>query len=944
MLWTNEAVSRESKSEEKIYEVKAVNVTATAFVSENDQSVSVGRKAGPTTATPIGESLRMVTKQLLRAPPATDMVATDIRTPPKIKNKIVEEFVPLGKGEAIPVILEDSDSYDVVSNTQFVKAATADPTKASGISTWILLNGSEQSTQATQKKQQVKPIPSPTTQTSITQTKKKPVKVAENLTPNISENIKKTNNSTSQKTDIKSTTSNTKPTDPAKKTQTSTGKDELLTKVPAALFQDAKFKNKTPVIVGKIPSSGNRNKTDTWNVKKKVTATIIPVSNTETAPSTTPTPIKRKPSPTQPTSTATTTTATATSKPAPVYHYELVPTTSVILQSDIVDADTTEELVTTEEPTTTTRRTRRPGTKKKKKNKNRRRRPAKKPEGVLESKITEDNVTKILPTGARPLSTRIYNYLAREVMPSVGVGIVGLVLTAGLAGLFLYPFGGGVVARRRYDKVSGPSPDGHMYYYNDYSSKGEVDNGQPEESIFGQVLAGMTQSETKFGQYDSRPSSQYSQPSKYRYDHSHDHTYASNGYKSYNKDKYPEVGSVSKHSSRNPDTYSTLTESSGPSSKYTTSVGATGNSQYTDTKYSSSVGTTGISQYTDSKYSSPVGTTGNSQYADTKYSSPVVTTGNSKYTDKKYSSPVLATGSSSDSSNKRYSTLTGVSIEPQNNKYSSLTSSSSQNSDYQPVGEYTAYNNPSDVGTHGGIYKSSSGDVPKYSDIEYDDSKDSSALIEEDKSNKNQPTFAALHSSPYQSSYSKMDSMIPITGTYNKEVRHRQGVVAIEHGPRNLKIERKRRDTDDNLSNEVDGVLSQNDLNKMQTTTDANTGETTTDIISTTAVSPTTIDNNAKSENLSDQNETITDEPVSTTIKPYDEDNTFMGFLRRLAQIKLRLGLDLLKSTTQAVARYFNSVQMKMESAVKALENRGSSMHSMHRRMKKSIDHNNKTK
>jgi hypothetical protein len=144
----------------------------------------------------------------------------------------------------------------------------------------------------------------------------------------------------------------------------------------------------------------------------------------------------------------------------------------------------------------TTKRPRRPtgGNKKRKKNKNRRRRPSNRPEVTEdpESKTGELNTTSTnnkVATKERPLSTRIYNYIAREVMPSVGVGLIGLVVTAGRAGLIMYPFGGGLATRRTYEEVPPHHINPNAYYHGEYES--EIDNSQSEEEVFGKLLEGM---------------------------------------------------------------------------------------------------------------------------------------------------------------------------------------------------------------------------------------------------------------------------------------------------------------------------------------------------------------------------------------------------------------------------------------------------------------------
>jgi hypothetical protein len=132
------------------------------------------------------------------------------------------------------------------------------------------------------------------------------------------------------------------------------------------------------------------------------------------------------------------------------------------------------------------------GNKKRKNNKIRRRRPSNKP-GVTEppeSKTGDMNTTSTknsVATKERPLSTRIYNYLAREVMPSVGVGLIGLVVTAGLAGLIMYPFGGGLASRRTYTEQEPP----HQLHYHHGDYDGGIDNSQSEEELFGKLLEGM---------------------------------------------------------------------------------------------------------------------------------------------------------------------------------------------------------------------------------------------------------------------------------------------------------------------------------------------------------------------------------------------------------------------------------------------------------------------
>ncbi|XP_044255957.1 cell wall protein DAN4-like isoform X2 [Tribolium madens] len=137
------------------------------------------------------------------------------------------------------------------------------------------------------------------------------------------------------------------------------------------------------------------------------------------------------------------------------------------------------------------KKTRRPSTTKRKKNKNRRRRPSEKSDST--------KIDKPIQSKEKPIGTQLYNYLSREVMPTVGVGLVGLMVTAGLASYFLYPFG---VARRSYD-IDRRDKDNHVYYSDEYSG------GIAEEEAIGKVIAGMP-SNSLYGNNFKTPTSRHS--------------------------------------------------------------------------------------------------------------------------------------------------------------------------------------------------------------------------------------------------------------------------------------------------------------------------------------------------------------------------------------------------------------------------------------------------
>lgn len=94
--------------------------------------------------------------------------------------------------------------------------------------------------------------------------------------------------------------------------------------------------------------------------------------------------------------------------------------------------------------------------------------------GVTEKPAKTPNKNK-----EKPISTQIMNYLSREVMPTVGVGIIGLVAAAGVATYFL---GNTFTPLRRSDRAD------EIYYNNNEEYAGP--DGQFEEEWFSKVMAG----------------------------------------------------------------------------------------------------------------------------------------------------------------------------------------------------------------------------------------------------------------------------------------------------------------------------------------------------------------------------------------------------------------------------------------------------------------------
>lgn len=99
-------------------------------------------------------------------------------------------------------------------------------------------------------------------------------------------------------------------------------------------------------------------------------------------------------------------------------------------------------------------------------------------------------VSKVPANKDKPISTKIYNYLSREVMSTVGVGLMGLVVSAGLASYFFGPL---TALRRSYDDALDRQDNvDNIYQVNseEYATNG-AEGGQNEEEIFGKFIAGM---------------------------------------------------------------------------------------------------------------------------------------------------------------------------------------------------------------------------------------------------------------------------------------------------------------------------------------------------------------------------------------------------------------------------------------------------------------------
>ncbi|CAG9788283.1 unnamed protein product [Diatraea saccharalis] len=409
----------------------------------------------------IRDSIKMVANQLLdkTANNSGDTpIVPDTRIPPKLKNQLahkhkikvrnednVEPIENAHVGIAVPMTMEELESENKVSESS---------TSNEGISTWILLsntsNATVVSTEPTKlEENQKKHKPTSTKnknkrpQTNKVPSAKRPIIGSTNksdliaggsaINENVFNKIKDTvltnvhknkNTPTPQMLSTTTTTTTVAPT-----SEEITTIKEKITKAPSSIIPVIK-------VTSKPAKKKNKNKT-------KITTTSAPVEEIQE---------------------------------------------SALLPMEPKETEIELEIST---PATTTKKPKRSSTRKKNKTKKRKTSKPKPDSDTAVSEIkTTSNKTKSTkpskkpsnPTG--PLSTQIYNYLSREVMPSVGVGVIGLASLVGLASYFLYPFSTPVRRTIEVDKKD----DLYRNNAEEYANEG---NGQAEEEMLGTVLAGM---------------------------------------------------------------------------------------------------------------------------------------------------------------------------------------------------------------------------------------------------------------------------------------------------------------------------------------------------------------------------------------------------------------------------------------------------------------------
>ncbi|XP_075976880.1 uncharacterized protein LOC142977074 [Anticarsia gemmatalis] len=396
------------------------------------------------TKAPIRESIEMVAIQLLDKPNSTveTPIVADTRIPPKLKTQVKhkiktrnedgDQYENAHPGEAVPVTMEELDTENKINEVH------ESSTSNEGISTWVSLSNSVKENTTTEP-------------TKVEDSSKKPKPAMKNKPKR---------------------PQNNKP--PKRPIIGSTNKADLVAG-GSAINENVFNKLKDTVLT---------------NVQKNKNTSVRPITTTTTTTTTeAPTTKKETKTPAIPV-------VTVTSKPKKKNKNKNKTTTTlatpIIDDSALLPTEAKEQEIELEvsTPPTTTKKPKRSSNREKNKTKKRKTSTPKPDTDVAIVDVKTANKTKTNKNAKKPavqtgaITTQIYNYLSREVMPSVGVGMLGLASLVGIAGYFLYPFATPVRRTFEVDK----SDDLYRNNAEEYANDG---NGQAEEEMLGTVLAGM---------------------------------------------------------------------------------------------------------------------------------------------------------------------------------------------------------------------------------------------------------------------------------------------------------------------------------------------------------------------------------------------------------------------------------------------------------------------
>lgn len=431
-------------------EVKSSEVT-TAASATPETSRDVKTK-GPL----IRDSIKLVANQLLDKPSnasADAPIVPDTRIPPKLKNQLAhkhkiktrnedgdEPMENAHAGVAVPMTMEELETENKISESS---------TSNEGISTWILLSNPSNATSSTE-----------------------PTKIDEN---------QKKQKPAASKNKTKRPQNNNKVNSAKRPIIGSTNKSDLVAS-GSAINENVYNKIKDTVL-------SNVQKNKNTPTPRTTTTTSTTIITTTEAPTT------RKEVTKAPTAIIPVVKITAKPPKKKNKNKNKTSTTEVpvIQESALLPMEPKEQEIELEvsTPPTTTKKPKRSSTRKKNKTKKRKTSKPKPDSETAVSEIkTSTNKTKSAKPSKKPsaqsgpITTQIYNYLSREVMPSVGVGVIGLASLVGLASYFLYPFSTPVRRTFEVDKKD----DIYRNNAEEYANEG---NGQAEEEMLGTVLAGM---------------------------------------------------------------------------------------------------------------------------------------------------------------------------------------------------------------------------------------------------------------------------------------------------------------------------------------------------------------------------------------------------------------------------------------------------------------------
>ena len=365
----------------------------------------------------------------LRDTNATLDITMDTRTPPRIKQllkkteqKKLERVENSHAGVAVPVD-EDADILEeTVKKMNFYKIEK--PTTDGGISTWILLSG-----QSTLSTSTAKPTARPTQPKQQLQIEVKNSSIITNLNKILKPLFRKRVPSTAKPTTVVYVSSLVPGSLQVAKNSTN---ETTFGKVkPTTLYHAINVKNSTLLTTATQATTTSSHKTK-QEIRQANSSTSLSPLRLEKVELKTELPAEAK-------------------------------------EGDLELAASS----TTQNP----KKTRRTNSKRKK-DKTRRRKP------TIENKTDNKNKTKIATKTNqkdKTIGTQIYNYLTKDVMHTIGVGILGLVATVGVAGYLLNPLG---QLRRSYD-IDRKDKEDSYYYDGDYTG------GIAEEDAIGKVIAGM---------------------------------------------------------------------------------------------------------------------------------------------------------------------------------------------------------------------------------------------------------------------------------------------------------------------------------------------------------------------------------------------------------------------------------------------------------------------